>query len=225
MSDVILVVLDSPEAAAPLLHAAACLAVLTDGGRVNVLVIRTPPGYATLTAEASLSGGLEALVAEEDQRVAKLKAAFDNWAAGVGDAPFTVRWSSVEGLADPMLDRKAAAPTSSWSHGLPPTTRNQRGGPSALPCSRPSARSSWSRPAMWLRSASASPSPGGTTCGPPRRYSPLCAASAGPSRCMCLPACARVQGNPPCPRSSSTTPSGRAARPADRPRGVRPSAP
>jgi nucleotide-binding universal stress UspA family protein len=80
--------------------------VLTDGGRVNALVIRTPPGYATLTAEASLSGGLEALVAEEDQRVAKLKASFDNWVAGVGDALFTARWSSVEGLADPILHKE-----------------------------------------------------------------------------------------------------------------------
>jgi nucleotide-binding universal stress UspA family protein len=105
MSDVILVLLDRPEAAAGLLHAAECLAVLTGGARVNVLAIRTPPGYAALTAEASLTGGvLEALVAEEDRRVAKLEATFDSWVAGIGEAPFTARWSSVEGLADPVLD-------------------------------------------------------------------------------------------------------------------------
>jgi nucleotide-binding universal stress UspA family protein len=104
MSDVILVVLERPEAAALLLHAAECLAVLTGGARVNLLAIRTPPGYAALTAEASLTGGvLEALVAEEDQRIAKLEATFDSWVAGIGEAPFTARWSSVEGLADPVL--------------------------------------------------------------------------------------------------------------------------
>ena len=104
MSDVVLVVLERPEAAAQLLHAAECLAVLTGGARVNVLAIRTPPGYAALTAEAAVSGDLvEALAAEEDQRVAKLKATFDSLVAGTGEAPFTARWSSVEGLADPVL--------------------------------------------------------------------------------------------------------------------------
>ena len=66
MSDVILVVLEHPEAAAHLLHAAECLAVLTGGARVNVLAIRTPPGYATLTAEANLTGGLLDALAEEE---------------------------------------------------------------------------------------------------------------------------------------------------------------
>jgi hypothetical protein len=59
MSDVILVVLERPKVAAQLLHAAECLAVLMGGARVNVLALRTPPGYAALTAEASLTGGLQ----------------------------------------------------------------------------------------------------------------------------------------------------------------------
>jgi nucleotide-binding universal stress UspA family protein len=104
MSDVILVVLDRPEAATHLLYAAERLAVLAGGARVNVLAIRTPPGYAALTSEANLSGGLlEALGAEEDQRVAALEATSSNWVAGLSEAPFTARWSSVEGLADPVV--------------------------------------------------------------------------------------------------------------------------
>jgi nucleotide-binding universal stress UspA family protein len=104
MSDVILVVLERPEAAARLLGAAECLALLTGAARVNALAIRTPPNYAALAAEASLSGGLlEALEAEEGQRAAKLEATFDSWVAGTAEAPFTARWSSVEGLADPVL--------------------------------------------------------------------------------------------------------------------------
>jgi nucleotide-binding universal stress UspA family protein len=100
-------VLERPEAAAHLLHAAECLAVLTGGARVNALAIRTPPGYAALTAEGAVSGDLlEALVAEEDQRVAKLKAAFDTWVAGAEEAPFTARWSAVDGLADAILGRE-----------------------------------------------------------------------------------------------------------------------
>lgn len=107
MSDVILVVLERPEAAAHLLHAAECLAVLTGGARINALAICTPPGYALLTAEGTVSGDLlEALVAEEKQRIAKLEAAFDTWVAGAEEAPFTARWSSVDGLADPVLGRE-----------------------------------------------------------------------------------------------------------------------
>ncbi len=104
MPDVILVVLERPEAAAHLLHAAECLAVLTGGARVNVLAIRTPPGYAALTAEANLTGGLlDALAEEEERRVAKLEAAYNSWVDGAEEAPFTARWTSVEGLADPIL--------------------------------------------------------------------------------------------------------------------------
>ena len=104
MSDVILVVLDRPEAATHLLHAAERLAVLAGGARVNALAIRTPPGYIALTSEANMSGGLlEALAADEEQRIATLEAAFTNWAAGLSEAPFTARWSSVEGLADPVI--------------------------------------------------------------------------------------------------------------------------
>ena len=69
MSDVVLVVLERPATAAHLLRAAECLAVRTGGARVNVLAIRTPPGYAALTAEATVSGDfLEALAAIASSR-------------------------------------------------------------------------------------------------------------------------------------------------------------
>src|SRR5215212_9601707 len=75
MSDVILVVLGRPEAAARLLGAAECLALLTGAARVNVLAVRTPPEYAAVAAEASLPGGLlNDLAAAEDERVAALEA-------------------------------------------------------------------------------------------------------------------------------------------------------
>jgi hypothetical protein len=50
MSDVILVVLERPEAAPHLLGAAECLAMLTGGARVNALAVRAPPGYAAALA-------------------------------------------------------------------------------------------------------------------------------------------------------------------------------
>src|SRR4029079_13223919 len=96
VSDVILVVLGGPRPAVHLLHAAECLAVLTGGARVNVLAMRTPPGYAALTAEANLTGGLlDVLGEEEQQRVAKLEAVYNSWVDRAEEAPFTARWTSV----------------------------------------------------------------------------------------------------------------------------------
>jgi nucleotide-binding universal stress UspA family protein len=104
MSDVILVVLGRPEAAARLLRAAECLAQLTGAARVNVLAVRTPPEYAAVAAEANLSAGLlNDLAAAEDERVAALEAAFTRWTAGLAEAPFTARWSSVEGPANRVV--------------------------------------------------------------------------------------------------------------------------
>ena len=129
MSDVILVVLERPEAAVHLLHAAECLAVLTGGAHVNVLAMRTPPGYAALTAEANLTGGLlDALAEEEERRVAKLEAVYNSWVDGAEEAPFTARWTSVEGLADPVLgtegrrgrgDQNIPHSSGTWSGWLP----------------------------------------------------------------------------------------------------------
>ena len=104
MSDVILVVLGRPGVAAHLLRAAECLAGLTGGARVNVLAVRTPPEFAAVAAEANLSAGfLKDLAAAEDERGAALEAAFTHWTAGLTEAHFTARWSSVEGPADRVV--------------------------------------------------------------------------------------------------------------------------
>jgi nucleotide-binding universal stress UspA family protein len=104
MSDVILVVLGRPEAAARLLCAAERLAGLTRGARLNVLAVRTPPEYAAVAAEASLSAGLlNDLAAAEDERVAALEAAFTRWTAGLAEARFTAGWSSDEGPAERIV--------------------------------------------------------------------------------------------------------------------------
>ena len=121
MSDVILVVLERPGVAAHLLRAAECLAGLTGGARVNVLAVRTPLEFAAVGAEANLSAGfLKDLAAAEDERGAALEAAFTRWTAGATEAPFTARWSSVEGPADRVVGEEgrradfvvAARPTS-----------------------------------------------------------------------------------------------------------------
>jgi nucleotide-binding universal stress UspA family protein len=122
MSDVILVVLGRPGAAASLLCAAECLARLAGGARVNALAVRTPPEYAAVSAEASLTGELlNDLAAAEDERVAALEAAFTRWAAGLAEAPFTARLSSPEGFSDRIVGNEGrradfvlvARPTSS----------------------------------------------------------------------------------------------------------------
>ncbi|WP_159351053.1 universal stress protein [Roseomonas harenae] len=109
MSDVILAVLERPEAAAHLLRAAERLAVLTRATRVNVLAVRTPPGYAALTSEAAVGELLADLIALEDERIAALEAAFRRWEAGLTEAPLRARWSSVEGLADPIVNEGCRA--------------------------------------------------------------------------------------------------------------------
>ncbi|MBI0537395.1 universal stress protein [Roseomonas sp. KE2513] len=104
MADVILVVLVSPLAADQLLSAAERLAVLTGGARVNVLAVRTPPGYSGLTAEANFGEMLTSPITLEDERMAALEAAYRRWAAGTAEAPLKAHWSSIEGLADPVVN-------------------------------------------------------------------------------------------------------------------------
>jgi nucleotide-binding universal stress UspA family protein len=104
MSDVILAVLERPEAAAHLLGAAERLAALTGATRVNVLAVRTPPGYAALGSEVAVGELLTDLMAIEDDRIAALEAAYRHWAAGMTEESLTSRWSSVEGLADSIVN-------------------------------------------------------------------------------------------------------------------------
>ncbi|MFC0387236.1 universal stress protein [Muricoccus vinaceus] len=104
MSDVVLVVLQRLDAAAHLLRAAERLAALAGAGRVNVLAVHTPPGYVTISPEASVSPLLDELLAFEETRIAALHEVYQHWAAGVVDASLTTHWSSVQGLADPIVN-------------------------------------------------------------------------------------------------------------------------
>jgi nucleotide-binding universal stress UspA family protein len=104
MSDVILTVLERPEAAAHLLRAAERLAVLTRARHVNVVAARTPPGYAMLTSEVAVGELLADLMALEDERIAALEAAYRHWTAGMTEESLTSRWTSVEGLADSIVN-------------------------------------------------------------------------------------------------------------------------
>lgn len=107
MSEVILVVLQRPERAAGLLGAAQCLATLLGGARVSAVAARTPPGLLALAAEASLPDEmLAAIAAEEQSRVASLKAAFETWTVRAGQAGSTARWSDGEGLLHLVIEER-----------------------------------------------------------------------------------------------------------------------
>lgn len=100
MQEVILVLLGRPEAATGLLRAAECLAELAGGAGINGLAVQTPLGITPLMADASVPESvLAALLATERERVAKLKSAFDAWAAEERTAPLHAQWCFVE--ADP----------------------------------------------------------------------------------------------------------------------------
>ena len=98
MSEVVLVLLQRPEAAAGLLRAAGRLAELAGGARINALAIRVPLGLTPFMNDGAIpEATLAAMEAEERRRVAALKAAFDAWAAAPrGATPAPVQWSCAE---------------------------------------------------------------------------------------------------------------------------------
>lgn len=102
MFEVVLVVLQHPEAAAGLLHAAERLATLTSRAGVIALAIRTPPGLVRLRGSAGSvpivpMEMLEAVAVQERKRVDLLKQAFDDWTAELRDTPLPTLWSDIEG--------------------------------------------------------------------------------------------------------------------------------
>jgi nucleotide-binding universal stress UspA family protein len=99
MSELVLVVLSQADTAPNLLHAAAQLAALMEGGHLNVLAIRESMAAGPLTAEA-LMREVDVVVAAlraEDHRMAALKAAYDAWADGAGDVASVARWIETGG--------------------------------------------------------------------------------------------------------------------------------
>jgi nucleotide-binding universal stress UspA family protein len=107
MSEVILVVLQRPEAAAGLLRAAERLAELAGGARISVLALHTPLGLTVLMNEGSIPEDMLAdMETKERERVAALRTVFDGWLAEPRGAPVHAQWSAVEESTDvPVTDR------------------------------------------------------------------------------------------------------------------------
>ena len=99
MPELILVVLSQADSAPNLLHAAAQLAALMEGGHLNVLAIRESMAAGPLAAEALMREAdiVVAALRAEDDRMAALKAAYDNWTDSAGDAASIARWTETEG--------------------------------------------------------------------------------------------------------------------------------
>ena len=108
--EAILAALWQPDAAGTLLDAAARLATLSGGARLNVLA----------TAEAIVTGGFaaEALMEEADaalarrraerDRIAALRAAFDRWREAPGAAAVPASWIAEEGSIGAIVGERGA---------------------------------------------------------------------------------------------------------------------
>ncbi len=104
MSGVILALPDRPDAAPHVLAAAACLAKLTDCGRINVLSIRTPPLSTILPSEEVLTREHELRIRDaESRRTEALKRIFDQWSGALSTPSVTTDWTDIEGLADHLV--------------------------------------------------------------------------------------------------------------------------
>lgn len=96
--------LDHPAAAVGLLEAARCLANLVDGAHIKVLVARVPPLSTILPSEELLTREKEArLRAQEETRVAALKAAFDAWNAAEEEVHGVADWIDIEAVAYDLI--------------------------------------------------------------------------------------------------------------------------
>jgi len=104
MADLILAVLDHPEAAAALLAAAQRLAGLCGATRINAIVVRAPPETMVSPSEEVLTSRLEAkLQADEASRAARIRTAFDAWSMGVPPG-IDADWIDVDGVAEMVVE-------------------------------------------------------------------------------------------------------------------------
>ncbi len=102
MGNVILALLERPEAARPVLAAAQRLAVLTGAARIKVLAIRLPPGETILPTDQIMTHGREDRIrGAEGERVARLKAAFEPWAAAASE--LATDWQDIEANAESAM--------------------------------------------------------------------------------------------------------------------------
>jgi nucleotide-binding universal stress UspA family protein len=108
MSEVILVLLRRPEKVSTLLNAAARLAGLMGGARVNALAIREPIQVTGLAAEALIGEADAVLDAREHERerVASVRAAFDRWSTEAGEVATTSYWTEEEGNAATIIGER-----------------------------------------------------------------------------------------------------------------------
>jgi nucleotide-binding universal stress UspA family protein len=110
MSDVILVVLGRPEMAHAVLSGATCLASLMGGAHLNVLAVQEPVHVHVLEAEALITDADAILAVREGdkRRVETLKAIFDRWIVGLGEAVANARWVAVEGSAATIIGERGS---------------------------------------------------------------------------------------------------------------------
>ncbi|WP_135465620.1 universal stress protein [Crenalkalicoccus roseus] len=111
MPNVILVVLWRPEAADTLLRAGERLAELSGGGAVGALAVQPPPTFEIYMADGNIPEEVLARMrADGRERIARLRAAFERWAAEARAAPFPAHWAFLEANPlDPVRDRGSRA--------------------------------------------------------------------------------------------------------------------
>jgi nucleotide-binding universal stress UspA family protein len=110
MSDVILVVPSTPEAAPGLLRAAARLATLLGSARPKVLAVAEPIHVGALEAEAMFMAA-DAILAEKREskaRIAALKVVFDDWIMEGGEGASEARWIEAEGSAATIVGERGS---------------------------------------------------------------------------------------------------------------------
>ncbi len=101
MAGVILALLEHPETTPGLLAAAARLAELMDGARIDGLVVRTPPETTILPSEEVLTDLQAAHIRQQEHaRATAVREAFDQWFAGGHSKGNAAHWCDVECALD-----------------------------------------------------------------------------------------------------------------------------
>ena len=107
MPGVILTVLDHPAAAGALLAAARRLAALTGAGRINALLVRTPPEASIAQSEEILTAHREAaLRAVEARRANAVRTIFDTWLPTAELVGIEAEWIDVDGIAELIVEER-----------------------------------------------------------------------------------------------------------------------
>jgi protein CrcB len=98
MGDVVLAVLDRAEAVPSLLSSAARLLAYGEGGRIEVLAVRTPPVAALMVADQTVTPAEEMrLRAKEQVWATTVRAATERWENSEKDASIVTEFVDVEG--------------------------------------------------------------------------------------------------------------------------------